>query len=49
MDVPWIFGSKDSCMQKNQAPDSRDEKVIVLLCNFLDRSTDIVTVSVGIS
>ena len=38
-----LIGSKESCMhKKKQGPDSRDEKVICLLSNFLERQTDIV-------
>ena len=41
-DVLWFIVSMESYMQKNQGPNSKDEKIISILSPLRDRKADIV-------
>ena len=39
----WLIGSIENCLQRNQCPNSNDEKVMRLFSPFWDRQADLVT------
>ena len=48
-DVLWFIVTMESYMQKNQGPNSKDEKIISILSPFQDSKADIVAYKCKVS